>query len=276
MGSQLQSKPGNNPLAFTVLVLLTLWLVLPLIPIAIWSLAKRWYFPDIVPREWSLQAWDYVFSPVSGLTSAVVTSLQIALPVTLLAVLLGVPAGRALACYKFKGKRLVELLVLAPVLVPGIAVVTGLHGIMLKLEVHNSLSGVITAHLIPALPYMILVMASTFARFDTDFEAQARTLGAGVLQTFYHVTLPALLPGIVVGAFFTFLVSWSQYILTLVIGGGRVVTLPLLLFNFVSAGRNDVAGALGVIFVLPGLIFLLFIARFISGRSGIAELPSRL
>jgi len=204
MGSQLQSKPGNNPLAFTVLVLLTLWLVLPLIPIAIWSLAKRWYFPDIVPREWSLQAWDYVF---------------------------GVPAGRALACYKFKGKRLVELLVLAPVLVPGIAVVTGLHGIMLKLEVHNSLSGVITAHLIPALPYMILVMASTFARFDTDFEAQARTLGAGVLQTFYHVTLPALLPGIVVGAFFTFLVSWS---------------------------------------------LLLFIARFISGRSGIAELPSRL
>lgn len=276
MNTQIQAKSGNNPLALTVLILLTLWLVLPLIPIAIWSLAKRWYFPNITPQEWSLQAWEYLFSPVSGLASAVTTSLQIALPVTLLAVLLGIPAGRALACYKFKGKRMVELLILAPVLVPGIAVVTGLHGIMLKLEVHNTLGGVIAAHLIPALPYMVLVMASTFARFDTDFEAQARSLGAGRLQVFFHVTLPALLPGIVVGAFFTFLVSWSQYILTLIIGGGRVVTLPLLLFNFVSAGRNDVAGALGVIFVLPGLLFLLFVARFISGRSGIAELPSRL
>ncbi len=268
-----RQTPAPVLLAFALMII---WLVLPLVPIVVWSFAKRWFFPDLVPGEWSLQAWQYLFSPVSGLGKAISASLAIAIPVTLLSCCIGIPAGRALACYNFRGKRAVQLLVLAPVLVPGIAVITGLHGIMLNLELNNQLAGVIVAHLIPALPYMILVMASTFARFDTEFEAQARTLGANTFQVFTRVTLPAILPGIVIGALFTFLVSWSQYILTLIVGGGRVVTLPLLLFNFVSAGRNDVAGALGVIFILPGLIILIAVARFISGRSGIAELPSRL
>ncbi len=279
MSTGADGNSKNQPTSLAVRLafgLLILWLVLPLIPIAIWSLAKRWFFPDLLPGEWSLQAWHYLFSSVSGLDKAILASFAIAVPVTLIACLIGIPAGRALACYDFRGKRFVQLLVLAPVLVPGIAVITGLHGIMLTLELNNQITGVIIAHLIPALPYMILVMTSTFSRFDTEFEAQARTLGASALQVFFRVTLPAILPGVVIGALFTFLVSWSQYILTLIVGGGRVVTLPLLLFNFVSAGRNDVAGALGVIFILPGLIILITVARYISGRSGIAELPSRL
>lgn len=279
MTTRLRNPIADRSTAFVArlaFALLIIWLVLPLIPIVIWSFAKRWFFPDLLPSDWSSQAWQYLFSSVSGLDKAIFASIAIAVPVTLIACLIGVPAGRALACYRFRGKRFIQLLVLAPVLVPGIAVITGLHGIMLNLELNNQLIGVIIAHLIPALPYMILVMASTFARFDTDFEAQARTLGANELQVFTQVTLPAILPGVVIGVLFTFLVSWSQYILTLIVGGGRIVTLPLLLFNFVSAGRNDVAGALGVIFILPGLVILLMVARYISGRSGIAELPSRL
>lgn len=79
--------------------------------------------------------------------------------------------------------------------------------------------------------------------------------------------MPAILPGIVVGGLFAFLVSWSQYVLTLLIGGGRVVTLPLLLFNYASAGRNDLTGAIGVLYVLPGLVVLLFTARYLSGSN---------
>ena len=55
---------------------------------------------------------------------------------------------------------------------------------------------------------------------------------------------------------------------TLLIGGGRVVTLPLLLFNFASSGRNDIAGAIGIIYILPGVLILLLTAKHLSGRSG--------
>jgi len=116
---------------------------------------------------------------------------------------------------------------------------------------------------------MVLVMSGIFANFDAEFEDQARSLGASPIKTFWYITLPAILPGIIVGGLFAFLVSWSQYILTLLIGGGRVLTLPLLLFNFAVSGRNDITGAIGMIYILPGIIILLLTAKHLSGRSAV-------
>jgi putative spermidine/putrescine transport system permease protein len=246
---------------------LIVWLILPLVPLAIWSFARGWRFPDLLPQEWSLQAWDFALSARSGVVESLGVTLLVAALATILSILLGVPAGRALGLYRFRGKGLVELLILAPVIVPGIAVALGLHGLFIQLGLTNTLAGVVLVHLVPTLPYMTLVMAGVFANFDPAYEDQARSLGAGRLQTFRHVTLPAILPGIVVGGLFAFLVSWSQYALTLVIGGGRVITLPLLLFNFASAGRNDITGAIGILYILPGVLILLFTARYLTGSN---------
>jgi putative spermidine/putrescine transport system permease protein len=158
-------------------------------------------------------------------------------------------------------------MILAPVIVPGIAVALGLHAVFIQIGLTNTLAGVVLVHLIPTLPYMTLVMAGIFANYDPAFEQQARSLGASPLQTFRHVTLPAILPGIIVGGLFAFLVSWSQYVLTLLIGGGRVITLPLLLFNFASAGRNDITGAIGIVYILPGILILLLTARHLTGSN---------
>lgn len=249
-------------------IVLIVWLILPLVPLAIWSFARGWRFPSLLPNEWTLQAWEYAFSPTSGVLDSLWLTIWIALCATALSILIGVPAGRALGMYKFRGKGIVELLILAPVIVPGIAVALGIHGVFISLGLTNTVNGVILVHLIPTLPYMTLVMAGIFANYDPAFEQQARSLGASPLKTFWYVTLPAIMPGIVVGGLFAFLVSWSQYILTLLIGGGRVVTLPLLLFNFATSGRNDIAGAIGMIYILPGILILLLTARQLSGRSG--------
>jgi putative spermidine/putrescine transport system permease protein len=245
---------------------LAIGLILPFLPLAIWSVAHGWRFPDLLPRETSTKAWAYAFSGIAGVLESFALTTFIALATTLLAALIGVPAGRALGLHRFKGKALVTLLLLAPAILPGLAVVFGLHGIFLRLGLTGTVSGVILAHLIPVLPYMTLVMAAVFANFDPAFEDQARSLGASPLQTFRHVTLPAILPGLLTGALFSFLVSWSQYLLTLAIGGGRVETLPLLLFSFVSSGRNDVTGAIALLYILPGLVILLVTARAVTGR----------
>ncbi len=261
---------GLSGIGWLSLALLMTWLILPLLPLAIWSVSRSWYFPNLLPTEYSLSAWTYTLSATSGVFEALLLTTGIALTTTLLSILIGVPAGRALGMYKFRGKAAIELLILAPTIVPGIAVTLGIHVVFLKLGLANSVAGVILVHLIPTLPYMVLVMAGVFANYNPAAESQARSLGAGPLQTLWYVMLPAILPGLMVGAFFTFLVSWSQYILTLVIGGGRVITLPLLLFNFATAGRNDITGAIGILYVLPGILLLLFGARHLSGRTGAA------
>lgn len=263
----LQGRPISRAFRALALGLLILWLVLPLIPLAIWSFARGWRFPDILPQDWTLQAWTYALSDTSGVLGSLGLSIGISAGVTLLSVLIGVPAGRALGLYHFRGKGVVALMILAPTIVPGIAVALGIHTVFIGLGLTNSVTGVILVHLVPTLPYMVLVMAGIFANYDPNHEAQARCLGATPLQTFRHVTLPAILPGIIVGAMFTFLVSWSQYILTLLIGGGRVVTLPLILFSFATSGRNDIAGAIAMIYILPGLVILALTARHLTGQN---------
>lgn len=250
------------------------WLVLPLLPLVGWSVAQGWRFPALLPDQFSGQAWRYALSPQSGVLASFGVTALIAAITTLLAALIGVPAGRALGLYRFRGRALVFLFLLAPALLPGIAVVFGLHGILLRLGLTGTVSGVILAHLVPVLPYMTLVMAAVFSRFDPAFEDQARSLGATRWQTFRAVTLPAILPGLLIAALFAFLVSWSQYLLTLSIGGGRVQTLPLLLYSFAAAGRNDITAAIALLYILPGLLILGVTARRITGRG--AALTERL
>lgn len=252
--------------------LLALWLVLPLVPLAVWSFARGWRFPDLLPQDWTLEPWRRALAPGSGVLESLGLTTGIALATTLLAALVGVPAGRALGLHDFRGKAVVLLLLAAPVIVPAIAIAPGLHGVFLRLGLTGTVPGVVLAHLIPVIPYMVLIMASVFAGFDTVQEDQARSLGARPWEVWRHVTLPAILPGLLTGALFAFLVSWSQYLLTLAIGGGRVQTLPLTLYAYASAGRNDLAGAIAIIYVLPGLLILLVTAGRVTGRhAGLAR-----
>ena len=248
-------------------VLLIVWLILPLIPLAIWSFAGAWRYPYLLPQDWSLGPWSFALSDQAGVLSSLALTAGIALSVTAICTVIGVPAGRALGLYRFRGKAMVELMILAPIIVPGIAVALGLQTVFIGLGLNNTMTGVVLVHLIPTLPYMVLVMASVFAAYDPLAEDQARSLGASPAQVFRHITLPTILPGVVVGAMFTFLVSWGQYILTLTIGGGRVQTLPLIMFQFVASGRNDITGAIAMIYILPGVLIVALTARSLTGRS---------
>ena len=246
---------------------IVLWLVLPLLPLLIWSFSFRWVFPSLLPEQWSLRAWEYVFSPASQVLNSLFDTTIIAGIVTLLSMMLSIGPGRALGLYRFRGKRFVEFFILTPVIVPGLAFTLGIQVAFIKLGLADSLWGVILVQLVPTLPYVVQVMAGVFANFDPEFEEQARSLGAGPLRTFWHITLPAIFPGLVVAGLFAFLISWTQYILTLLIGGGIVKTLPLLLFAFARGGDNAITGALSIVFVAPSVLILIFTAKYLTGEN---------
>ena len=242
-------------------------LVAPLIPLAVWSLARGWRFPSLWPQDLTTQAWARALSPNGGVLAALGTSAMIAVLVTLIAMALAVPAGRALGLMRFRGRGVVFAIIAAPLIVPSFAAALGLHGVFLSLGLTGSFWGVVLVHLIPVLPYSIFIMAGVFARYDTAFEAQARSLGARWGQVLRHVTWPALAPSVLIAALFSFLVSWSQYLLTLMIGSGRVQSLPMVLFGYASAGRNDLTGAIAILYILPALLVMGFAAKRITGQS---------
>lgn len=228
--------------------------IVPIALLAMASISRHWYWPALLPTEWSLRGWDYLVSDGSGVGAALARSLGIAAVVAIVAVAAAIPAARVMAFEQFRGKRLLLFALLLPVLTPPLAAAMGVHSVFLRAGLVDSMVAVTLVHLIPAVPYATLMLTGSFVNFDRALEDQARTLGASRWAVWTRITLPILFPGLIVAATFAFLISWSQYLLTLIIGGGRVITLPLLLVAFQRAGDDSVGAAMAILFIAPTLV----------------------
>lgn len=244
--------------------LLAAGLLAPLVPLLLWAVAGEFRYPALLPSP-SARGFALVFTPAVG--AALATSLAIAVPVAVIATAAGAAAGRALGLHGFRGRRLVQLVLLAPVLVPTLAVTVGIHVFFIRFGLADTVAGVVLVQLIPAVPYATLVMAAAFAALDLDLEDAGQVLGAGPLRRLVHVTLPAVRPGLAVAGLFAFLISWGEYILTLLVGGGTVRTLPLLLFAAVGSSDLTAAAALSLVIALPPVLLVGLTTRYLTGRA---------
>ncbi len=242
---------------------------LPFLPLLLWSMSERWFYPDLLPQAFGLRAWSYIFSTAGGqITTGLSASFSLALITTIISLILGIPAGRALGLYDFPGKKLLAILLILPIIVPPLSVSMGLHFWFIQLHLAETFIGVVLIHLSFCLPYTIFVIWGVFTDYNPDFEEQARTLGASSIRVILQVMLPMIFPGITVAALFSFLLSWSQYLSTLIIGGGKLLTLPILLFSLMDSGDRPVAAAVSLVFILPALLALMGSAHNL-GRSGL-------
>ena len=246
--------------------------LLPFLPLLLWSISEKWFYPDLLPQSFGPRAWTYVFGTAgSQIVSGLFTSFSLALVTTFISLLLGIPAGRALGLYDFAGKRFISLLLILPIIIPPLSVAMGLHLWFLRLGLAETFTGVVLIHLTFCLPYTIFVIWGVFTDYNPDYEEQARSLGATPAKIVMQVMGPLILPGITVAALFSFLLSWSQYLSTLIIGGGKMLTLPILLFSLMNSGDRPVAAAVSLVFILPAFIALLGSAHHL-GRSGLKGL----
>lgn len=227
----------------------------------VWSIGRSWFWPNLLPAEWSWRAWSYVVSPEAGLRVALANSLVTASMVSILSVIIALPAARALTRRSLSGRNWLLFLILLPLLAPPLAATMGLHLLFVQYGLADTLTGVVLVHLVPSVPYAILVLAANLARFDVELESQARTLGANRFAVWRYVTLPLIKPGLAVAFGFAFLISWSQYLSTLIIGGGRVSTLPLALVAFQQGGDEPITSALSLVFLVPAVIVLTLVGR---------------
>ncbi|NNJ69352.1 MAG: ABC transporter permease [Boseongicola sp.] len=256
-----------------------LWLIAgfilgPFIPLIIQSFAFRWAWPDLLPGTWWLEqreksilplAWDYVISPYSQVWEATLNTVFIGSVVTAICLVICLPAARVLARENFRGKPAFEFFLSMPLIVPEAAIGIALLMIFIQIGLAGSYFGIIIVHLIPTIPYMIRMLTAVYQGLGKDFEEQAMILGASRWQVMRMVTLPMLLPGVVAGALFTFLVSTNIFLLTFFMGQGKIVTLPTLLFSKIAGGTLDASAAgITLVVTIPGIILLLITERFIK------------
>ncbi len=251
----------------SVLGLFGFWLLFPFLSIILWSISTGWRYPSVFPDGYSLRGFRVAFDPSGDMLRGVITSTLIAVVVGVIATLVGSAAGRAIALYSFRFKKAFQFLVLAPLIVPGLAVTMGIQVLFIKFGLADTIKGVVLAHLIPTVPYAVMIMSGTFANFDKSYEEQGQVLGASRIRVLRRITLPLVVPGLAVSFLFAFVISWSEYILTLLVGGGAVKTLPIVLFAYLRGSDLPLVGAASIVFMIPPLVLLRFTSKHLVGRT---------
>ncbi len=245
---------------------IALMIIVPMVPILIWSFTQKWFWPDLLPEEFGVRAWKYIFSASSQVGGAILTTLVLGLLVTALTLIISLPAAKAIGQREFRGKSVLEVLLLAPYLVSPTAVAMGLYIGFIRLGLNATVLGVVLAMLISTTPMMVRMLTSVFESLDPSYEEQARSLGASSFNILVKVTIPIILPGIIAGSLFTFLTTLNSFFYPYLIGSGKVMVLSVLLFNFLGKGGYDlpITSALSIILAIPGILFLLFSEKIIK------------
>ena len=239
-------------------------LIFPILIIITWSFAKVWSWPHILPMEFTLRGSKNLFRPGSQMLNTLLCSICLSIVVTLVTTAISIPAARALGLYNFKGKRLINMLVLAPIIVPTVSVSMGIHLIFMRIGLANTFLGVVLVQLLPCLPYGIRILTDVFEIVGDRLELQGKVLGANQLQSFFYITLPMIMPGILSAGSMVFIVSFSQYFLTFLIGGGRIMTLPLVMFPYIQGGDRVMASSYSLVFLITSLLFLIFLEKIVK------------
>ncbi len=233
-----------------LLVALVITTVGPLLLLVATSLSGSWFFPALVPSGWTTAGWQ-LGGDGGRLGRALWTSVVLAVATGLLACTVALPLGRTMAGLHGWRRHLAAAAAFLPVAAPPLALGTGLQVMLLRLGLGGTAPGVLVAHLVPAIGYLALIFLGTFTLFDRRVEEEARTLGATRTQTWTRITLPLLRPQIAEAAIVGFLISWSQFALTLTAGGGAVRALPLEIFAYVRAGQAQPAAVGALLLVVP-------------------------
>lgn len=240
------------------------FLLLPLITILIWAFTKRWPWPDLIPTDFGLRGWAYLLDPRSNSLANLLYSILLSLVVSILTLIITVPAAKALVHYDFKFKKQIEILTFLPIIVPSLTVAMGIHLQFIRMGIANTFIGVVLIHIIPCIPYSLRILQSVFNIIGNQMENQARVLGASPLQTLLYVMLPMLLPGMISAGGMVFIVSFSQYFLTMLIGGGRIITFPMVMFPFIQSGDRMLGAVYSMVFILTTLVILIIVEKIMK------------
>ncbi|SDO52253.1 ABC transporter permease [Alkalicoccus daliensis] len=220
------------------------------------SITFGWNWPDILPHTLNLRAWTVIFNDPL-IYRSLFTTVFIGVVVVILNYLIALPAAYALSHGNPRGKTLIETILLLPILVPVLAIAMGLHLVMIRLGIADNTAGVILIHLLPTLPYAVRVLKAGFDRISPDWVKQSRTIGTSQAAAFFIVLLPMMLPSIRSAGILVFVISLSQYVLTAIIGGGQVTTLPLLYYPFFNSANEAVVAGFSVLFAALPILFLI-------------------
>ena len=220
------------------------------------GLSLRWYQAYFGSSEWLDPTWQ---------------SLKAAFLTMILSTVLGTLAAFGLVRGRFRGKNLIQVMILSPMIIPQIIFAIGVYFLFARWHLVGKTVGLVLGHLPLALPFSIVTISASLYGFNVSLEEAAQTLGANRLKTFFHVTYPIIQPGILAGALFAFIISFDELIVALFICGTRGVTLPKRMFDALRFEISPVIASISSLLIVLSILALVgfTILKNRSEKSGV-------
>jgi putative spermidine/putrescine transport system permease protein len=237
--------------------------VLPAVFILALSFVKRWEAGVVLPAEWHVAHWRAAAEDTSLLQSIVV-SVLISSGVAAISTAIGFVTSHTFALHPHKHR--VMLLAYIPFAMSPVIFGASAHIVFIKLGLAGSIAGVIMAQTMFGCAFAVIILSSFWNPQIEALQDLARTLGASHNQVLRRVLLPVAREFLLLAFVQTFLLSWFQYGLTLVIGGGVVQTLPLLVYSAINEANPYYAAVSASILVLPAIVMVFINKRFLLQR----------
>ncbi|MCD6420272.1 MAG: carbohydrate ABC transporter permease [Synergistetes bacterium] len=199
-------------------------------------------------------------------------SLIIALSVTLISLVIGVIGGYSLSRYNIKLKNVWISTIFVAQMFPGVLLIIPLYNLMLNYHMVDSIIGIILAQSTLTLPFSVWLLKGFFDSIPRSLDEAAMLDGCGVLRTIWSIILPVSIPGIAIAAFYSFVVSWGNYLMaSVLVQSNSTATLPIALYRLASSLTlqwGNVAAAT-VLITLPTIVlFAVFQKWLVSGLLG--------
>lgn len=250
-----------------------LGLILPSILVVISSFNAS-DFLTFPPQGWSTR-WYVAMAQNWEVRKSALLSFRVALVVVGVDILLGVPAAFPLVRSRLRGANLIKSFLLSPLMLPGIVIGIGLLFFYMVLGLSLSFPLLAASHVVVTLPFVISMTSARLVTLNVALEEAASGLGASQAQTFFHVILPHLWPGIAAGAAFAFLLSFDNFTVSLFTASDRLRPLPIVLFYLLRYDINPLVGAVSTLEIGLALVTLLVGTRLL-GLGRVAQLGRRM
>ena len=256
--------PASLLVVSAIAYAVTVFLLLPTILIVPMSFGPDQYlrFP---PNGFTLH-WYAVYFTDADWIGATLFSVKIAVLTAIAATLIGTLISVALVRGRLPLKRLFELLVVGPVIVPNIALAIAMFLVFDRLRLTGTTLGFVAAHTALAMPFVVFTILASLYRFDSDLERAALSCGANPLQAFLLVTLPQISSGIVSAALFAFIISFDEPVISFFISNLDNRSLPRKMFEDIDYNISPTLAAVAT--VLTGLTLVaLVLGHLVKRRS---------
>lgn len=263
--SETQVTHGQRLWLYILAVVIMLLLVLPTLIVIPMSFSDSQYL-EFPPKNWSLRWYQNYFGSNEWML-ATATSLKAAFLTMIVATPVGVVAAYGLHTSQVKYVRAAFVLLITPMMVPVVLIAIGSFYVFVKLKLLYSLTGLVLAHSILALPLVIIVTGSALKSYDMNQELAARSLGAPRWKAFLTITLPQLRFAVVIAALLSFLTSFDEVVIAMFISGGDNPTLTRNMFNALRDQIDPTIAAISTIMIVVTSLMMILVQLFGRGAS---------